>query len=373
MTAVDDPATVTALGPVIPVMRPWLGDEEAAAAAEAVRSGWVAQGPRVAEFEAAFAAPGRRRRTPWPCRRAPPRCTSRSSLAGVGPGDEVVVPSLSFIATANVVPLRRRDAGVRRRRPRHPEPDARHRRGGARPPRTRAVILVDQAGVPADIDAVRALCDPRGITVVEDAACAIGADLRPAQPVGARAELAAFSFHPRKVITTGEGGMLVDRRRRPRGAAAAAPRARHERERRRPARGTRPGARAVPRDRVQLPHDRHPGRRRARAARPSSTPSSPAAASSASRYRRLLGERAGPRRRGHGRRPALAAPPTTSRSGCCLPDGLPDRPRRPARPAGRRTASAPAAGIMAAHLEPAYADVGRARPAGDRAAHPHAR
>jgi perosamine synthetase len=75
-------------------------------------------------------------------------------------------------------------------------------------PRTRAVILVDQAGVPADLDAMQALCEPRGITVVEDAACAVGSRYE-GRPVGARAELAAFSFHPRKLLTTGEGGMVV--------------------------------------------------------------------------------------------------------------------------------------------------------------------
>jgi dTDP-4-amino-4,6-dideoxygalactose transaminase len=74
--------------------------------------------------------------------------------------------------------------------------------------RTRAVILVDQAGVPADLDEVRALCDPHGITVIEDAACASGSVYR-GRPVGAGAALAAFSFHPRKLLTTGEGGMLI--------------------------------------------------------------------------------------------------------------------------------------------------------------------
>jgi perosamine synthetase len=69
-------------------------------------------------------------------------------------------------------------------------------------------MLVDQAGVPADLDAMQALCEPRRITVVEDAACAVGS-LYEGRPVGARAELAAFSFHPRKLLTTGEGGMLV--------------------------------------------------------------------------------------------------------------------------------------------------------------------
>ncbi len=77
--------------------------------------------------------------------------------------------------------------------------------------RTRAVILVHQAGVPADIHDVQALCEPRGIVVIEDAACAIGSVYR-GQPIGAHSDLVAFSFHPRKVITTGEGGMLMTSR-----------------------------------------------------------------------------------------------------------------------------------------------------------------
>jgi dTDP-4-amino-4,6-dideoxygalactose transaminase len=191
---------------VIPVMRPWLGAEEAAAAAEAVSSGWVAQGPRVAEFEQAFAAAiGAGHAV------AVSSCTAALHLAlvvaGVGPGDEVVVPSLSFIATANAarhagaVPVFADvDEETQNLTPATVEP--------CLTPRTRAVILVDQAGVPADLDAMQALCEPRGITVVEDAACAVGSRYE-GRPVGARAELAAFSFHPRKLLTTGEGGMLV--------------------------------------------------------------------------------------------------------------------------------------------------------------------
>jgi dTDP-4-amino-4,6-dideoxygalactose transaminase len=191
---------------MIPVMRPWLGAEEAAAAAEAVSSGWVAQGPRVAEFEAAFAsAIGAGHAV------AVSSCTAALHLAlvvaGIGPGDEVVVPSLSFIATANAaryvgaLPVFADvDEVTQNLTPVTVEP--------CLTPRTRAVILVDQAGVPADLEAIRALCGPLGITVVEDAACAVGSIYR-GEPVGSRADLATFSFHPRKLLTTGEGGMLV--------------------------------------------------------------------------------------------------------------------------------------------------------------------
>jgi dTDP-4-amino-4,6-dideoxygalactose transaminase len=190
----------------IPVMRPWIGAEEAAAAAATVESGWVAQGPRVAEFERAFAASiGVGHGV------AVSSCTAALHLtllaAGIGHGDEVVVPSLSFIATANAARyvgarpvFADVDAVTLNLTPETVEP--------VLTDRTRAVILVDQCGVPADLDAMRKLCDVRGIAIVEDAACAVGAAYR-GRPVGATAEVAAFSFHPRKLLTTGEGGMIV--------------------------------------------------------------------------------------------------------------------------------------------------------------------
>jgi dTDP-4-amino-4,6-dideoxygalactose transaminase len=190
----------------IPVMRPWLDDDEVAAAAAAIASGWIAQGPRVAEFEAAFAESiGARHAI------ALSSCTTALHLAlvtaGIGPGDEVIVPSLSFIATANAV----RYVGARpvfadveeATQNLVPETVAPHLTD-----RARAVILVDQAGVPTDLDSMRALCEPRGVSVIEDAACGAGATYR-GRPVGATAALAAFSFHPRKLLTTGEGGMIV--------------------------------------------------------------------------------------------------------------------------------------------------------------------
>jgi perosamine synthetase len=186
-------------------MRPLLGEEEAAAAADAIRSGWVAQGPRVAQFEAAFAA-----RVGAAHGIAMSSCTTALHaglhLFGVHPGDEVVVPSFSFIATANAV----RYCGA--------EPvfaDVDLQTGNltaatiepALTERTRAVIVVHQGGVPADVEPIRALCEPRGIVVFEDAACAAGSTYRDGS-VGAGAALAAWSFHPRKLVTTGEGGML---------------------------------------------------------------------------------------------------------------------------------------------------------------------
>jgi dTDP-4-amino-4,6-dideoxygalactose transaminase len=191
---------------MIPVMKPWIGAEEAEAAAAAVSSGWVAQGPRVAEFEEAFAAA-----TGTVHAVAVSSCTAALHLtlaaSGIGPGDEVVVPSLSFIATANAVRyvgatpvFADVDPGTQNLTSQTVRPHLSER--------TRGVILVDQAGVPADLDAIRALCDPRVITVIEDAACAAGSVYR-SHPVGAGAALAAYSFHPRKLVTTGEGGMIT--------------------------------------------------------------------------------------------------------------------------------------------------------------------
>ncbi|MFB7465245.1 DegT/DnrJ/EryC1/StrS family aminotransferase [Streptomyces sp. NPDC056224] len=190
----------------VPVMVPWLGEEEAKAAADAVLSGWVAQGPRVAEFERAFAE-----RVGAGHGIAVSSCTTALHLALValdlGPGDEVVVPSLSFIATANAV----RYVGAR-----PVFADVEEATGNLTPatvdavrtPRTKAVLAVHQAGVPADVHALRAACAEWDVALVEDAACGIGATVG-GKSVGHGALLAAWSFHPRKVITTGEGGMLT--------------------------------------------------------------------------------------------------------------------------------------------------------------------
>ncbi|MFL5841097.1 MAG: DegT/DnrJ/EryC1/StrS family aminotransferase [Thermoleophilaceae bacterium] len=189
----------------MPIMRPWLGAEEAAAVEEVLASGWVAQGPRVAALEASVAAAlGAGHGV------ATSSCTAALHLAlhalGLGPGDEVVVPSLSFIATTNApryVGARPVFADV--------DPETQNLTAEtverALAPATRAVIVVHQAGMPADLDAIEAVCKPRGVAVIEDAACAIGSTYR-GRPIGAR-NLVALSFHPRKLVTTGEGGMLL--------------------------------------------------------------------------------------------------------------------------------------------------------------------
>jgi dTDP-4-amino-4,6-dideoxygalactose transaminase len=190
----------------INVMKPWLGADEVAAVTSSIESGWIAQGPRVAEFEAAFAeAMGAEHAV------ALSNCTTALHLSlvlsGIGPGDDVVVPSFSFIATAN--------AGVYvGARPVFADVDpttgniTAESVTAALTPATRAVIAVDQGGVPVDLVAIREVCDSRGIVVIEDAACGAGSRYR-GQSVGAGADIAVWSFHPRKILTTGEGGMLT--------------------------------------------------------------------------------------------------------------------------------------------------------------------
>jgi perosamine synthetase len=186
--------------------RPCFGDAEAEAAAAVVRSGWVVGGPRLAEFERRFAklcgADHAIGVSSW---------TTGAFLVlhawGIGPGDEVVVPSLTFIASVNVI----RHVGAT---PVFAEIDpATYNIDSADAARritdrTRAIMPVDQLGLPCDIDAIGALARRHGLRVLDDAACAFGS-VNEGRPVGALADVTVFSLHARKVVTTAEGGMIT--------------------------------------------------------------------------------------------------------------------------------------------------------------------
>lgn len=195
----------------IPVARPWMGECEAEAARRVILSGWVTQGPEVAAFEREFAAAVG---APFACAVASATTALHLALLAVGvqPGDEVITVSHSFIATANSI-----------------------RYCGATPvfcdidlatfnmnpallerlitPKTRAILCVHQIGMPCDLTRILAIARMHSIPVVEDAACAIGAEIlweqqweRIGKPHG---DIACFSFHPRKLVTCGDGGMIT--------------------------------------------------------------------------------------------------------------------------------------------------------------------
>ncbi len=196
---------------MIPLARPVLEDADISAVVDVLRSGWLTQGPIVAAFEREFAAA-----VGAPHAVAVSSCTTALHLAlravGIGPGDEVITASHSFIATTNAIHMCGAEpvfADIEAATF-NIDPASVARLMG---PRVKAILGVHQMGLPCDLGALHAIARAHGLAVVEDAACAIGSEIlldgawrRIGAPLS---DAACFSFHPRKILVTGEGGMIA--------------------------------------------------------------------------------------------------------------------------------------------------------------------
>jgi perosamine synthetase len=191
---------------MLPYARQWLEEDDLAAVLEVLRSDWLTTGPAVAEFEKAFAAAVE---SPEAVAVSSGTAALHAAMAaaGIKTGDEVIVPAMTFLATANAVVFQGGTpvfADV--------DPDSLLIEPGevARlvTPRTRAVVAVDYAGHPCDYTALQEVAARRGLILIDDACHALGAAYR-GRKLGSCADLTVFSFHPAKHLTTGEGGMAV--------------------------------------------------------------------------------------------------------------------------------------------------------------------
>jgi perosamine synthetase len=191
---------------ILPLTRPYFDEAEIEQIRLCLASEWVTQGPMTDRFERLIAERHRAKHA-----LACTSCTAALHLAAcalqLGPGDEVVVPAFTWVtsahcveyvgatpvfadidlATFNIDPISLREALT---------------------PRTKAVVAVHLFGLSAPMDEINAICRPRGIAIIEDAACAIGTTYK-GRPVGTIGDIGCFSFHPRKIVTTGEGGMVT--------------------------------------------------------------------------------------------------------------------------------------------------------------------
>jgi perosamine synthetase len=190
----------------IPISKPYFGEEERLAVQQPLETGWVVQGPKVAEFEKSFCD-----YTGAGHALASTSCTTALHMAlmglEIGPGDEVILPPFTWVATANVIEL----SGAK---PVFVDIDLQtfnidvSRIEDAITPRTRAIMPVSLFGLSADINPIMEMAQNRNLRVIEDDACALGAWYH-GHHAGTLADVGCFSFHPRKAITTGEGGMVI--------------------------------------------------------------------------------------------------------------------------------------------------------------------
>ncbi len=190
----------------IPLTKPYIGEDEKQLISEVIDSGWVSQGSKVAEFEKRFAEYVGAKYTV-----ATTSCTTALhaalSISGIGHGDEVIVPSLSFIATANAVVHCGATPVFVDIDPITCNIDV-NKIEEAITDKTKVIMPVHQMGLPAEIDSIHEIANRHEVKVIEDAACAIGSVYK-GKKIGAHGNVACFSLHPRKIITTGEGGMIT--------------------------------------------------------------------------------------------------------------------------------------------------------------------
>ena len=191
---------------MINIAKPYLTKDEAQSAYDTILSGWITQGPKVQEFEERFAKyVGSKYAV------AVSSCTTALHLsmivAGIKSGDEVICPSLTFIATANSIFYTGAKPVFAEIDPKNfnIDPD---RVESLITPKTKAILIVHQIGMPADIDKFKKICKKHNLKLIEDAACAVGSTYK-GKKIGSHSDLVCFSFHPRKVISTGDGGMIT--------------------------------------------------------------------------------------------------------------------------------------------------------------------